>query len=62
DIDFDYKLGGYIISWDINCYAEFPSGLTTTLPSAILHHSNTPIASHETWYSVVQYSAGLLFH
>ncbi|KAF9473727.1 hypothetical protein BDN70DRAFT_816806 [Pholiota conissans] len=60
--DFDYKFGGHIISWDINCYAKFPSGLTTTLPSAILHHSNTLIVLHKTQYSVAQYSARSLFY
>ncbi|KAF9470234.1 hypothetical protein BDN70DRAFT_761783, partial [Pholiota conissans] len=50
--NFDYELGGHIVLWDINRYAEFPPGTTTMLPSAILHHSNTPVAPHETRYSI----------
>ncbi|KAF8194926.1 hypothetical protein BJ912DRAFT_923826 [Pholiota molesta] len=40
---------------------SLPPGSTIIIPSALIRHSNTSIAAHETRYSVAQYSAGGLF-
>ncbi len=59
--DFDHTSGGHIILWDARMIIEFPSGATILIPSALIRHSNTTIQSHESRYSLTQYSAGGLF-
>ncbi|KAK7436102.1 hypothetical protein VKT23_019304 [Stygiomarasmius scandens] len=56
--DFNYKLGGHLILWDLKLFIEFPPGSTILIPSALLLHSNCPIDAHETRYSITQYTAG----
>lgn len=59
--DFNPKLGGHLVLWDLKVVIEFPPGSTILIPSATLRHSNTTIAKGETRYSFTQYSAGGLF-
>ncbi|KIY47550.1 hypothetical protein FISHEDRAFT_45114 [Fistulina hepatica ATCC 64428] len=59
--DFNYVLGGHLVLWDFKLVIQFPPGSTILLPSAIIEHSNTQIALHETQYSITQFSAGGLF-
>ncbi|KZT00442.1 uncharacterized protein LAESUDRAFT_666199, partial [Laetiporus sulphureus 93-53] len=59
--DFDPKLGGHFVLWDMKLVIEFPPGATILIPSAIVQHSNVVIQSGETRYSVTQYAAGGLF-
>ena len=47
--------------WDLQLVIEFPPGSTILIPSAALHHSNTPIQKGEERYSFTQYTAGGLF-
>ncbi|KAI9069582.1 hypothetical protein FKP32DRAFT_1671248 [Trametes sanguinea] len=59
--DFDPVAGGHLVLWELKMVFEFPPGSTILLPSALLLHSNTPIASGEHRYSFTQFSAGGLF-
>ena len=58
---FDPKRGGHLVLWDLQLVIEFPPGSTILIPSAALHHSNTPIQKGEERYSFTQYTAGGLF-
>ncbi|KAJ8507565.1 hypothetical protein ONZ45_g10076 [Pleurotus djamor] len=60
--EYNYRRGGHLILWDLGLVIEFPPGATILIPSAALHHSNTPIAEDETRYSVTQYTAAEIFH
>jgi hypothetical protein len=59
--DFDPSKGGHLVLWDCKLAIEFPPGSTILILSAVLAHSNTKVASHETRFSFSQYSAGGLF-
>ncbi|KAI9056573.1 hypothetical protein FKP32DRAFT_1586074, partial [Trametes sanguinea] len=59
--DFDPVSGGHLVIWDLKMIFEFPPGSSILLPSALLVHSNLPIAPGERRYSFTQYSAGGLF-
>ncbi|KAF9035951.1 hypothetical protein BJ165DRAFT_642156 [Panaeolus papilionaceus] len=59
--EFDPKLGGHLILWDLSLVIEFPPYSTILIPSACLTHSNVPIQQDETRLSFTQYSAGGLF-
>ncbi|KAF7371232.1 hypothetical protein MSAN_00758900 [Mycena sanguinolenta] len=59
--DFDYRKGGHLILWDCRLILEFPPGCTILIPSAILYHSNIPVAAGEWRYSFTQYTAGGIF-
>ena len=56
--NYDYKLGGHLILWDLGIAIEFPPGSTILIPSAIIKHSNVAISEHERRYSITQYTAG----
>ncbi|KAF8220175.1 hypothetical protein L208DRAFT_1183270, partial [Tricholoma matsutake] len=53
--------GGHLALWDLGIVVHFPPGSGILLPSALIQHSNTPIASHECQYSFAQYTSGGLF-
>ncbi|KAJ3922622.1 hypothetical protein F5877DRAFT_33291, partial [Lentinula edodes] len=55
---YDYKQSGHLILWDFKLILEFPPGATILLPSALIRHSNLPLADGETRVSVTQYTAG----
>ncbi|KAJ7170637.1 hypothetical protein C8R43DRAFT_875602 [Mycena crocata] len=58
---FDPDIGGHLILWDMKLVIRFPPGSTVLIPSAIIRHSNVPVAPNERRYSFTQYSAGGLF-
>lgn len=58
---FDFTRGGHFVLWDLGLVIEFPPGATILIPSALLRHSNVPIANHERRYSITQYTAGAVF-
>jgi hypothetical protein len=58
---FDHKRGGHIYIDHIKVVCEFPPGASILLLSGTCPHGNTPIARHETRYSMTQYTAGALF-
>ncbi|GLB41138.1 hypothetical protein LshimejAT787_0903530 [Lyophyllum shimeji] len=58
---FNPDLGGHLILWDMGLVIPFPPGSTILIPSAILTHSNVPIADGEERFSFTQYSSGHLF-
>ncbi|KAJ7065088.1 hypothetical protein B0H15DRAFT_794640, partial [Mycena belliarum] len=59
--DFDPDVGGQLILWDLRLVIRFPPGSTILIPSAIIRHSNVPVAAHEQRFSFTQYTAGGLF-
>ncbi|KAF6751275.1 hypothetical protein DFP72DRAFT_991360 [Ephemerocybe angulata] len=59
--NFDYKLGGHLILFELKLVLEFPPGTTVLLPSAALRHGNTAIQPGEDRMSIAQYGAGGLF-
>ncbi|KAJ8474221.1 hypothetical protein ONZ45_g16025 [Pleurotus djamor] len=59
--NYDYRKGGHLVLWDFELVIEFPPGYTILIPSASVYHSNTPIAPHESRYSVTQYTGGEVF-
>lgn len=59
--DFDHKKGGHLVLFELGLVIEFPAGNTILIPSATIHHSNTPIGEGETRRSFTQYSAKGIF-
>ncbi|KAJ7484573.1 hypothetical protein FB451DRAFT_1393107 [Mycena latifolia] len=59
--DFDPDRGGHLILWELRLVIRFPPGSTILIPSALIHHSNTPVHRHEHHSSFTQYTAGGLF-
>ncbi|KAG6848812.1 hypothetical protein H0H93_013822 [Arthromyces matolae] len=57
---FDPDVGGHLILWDLGLVIRFPPGSTILIPSAILKHSNIPIAEDEERFSFTQFTAGSL--
>jgi hypothetical protein len=43
----DSKKGGHIILWELGVFIEFPHGTTIAIPSAVITHSNLPMAKHK---------------
>jgi hypothetical protein len=59
--DYDYRLGGHVILWDLGIVVEFPPGCLFFFPSSIIKHSNTAIQPGEVRRSFTMYTAGSLF-
>ncbi|KAF8230699.1 hypothetical protein L208DRAFT_1057202, partial [Tricholoma matsutake] len=59
--DYDPDQDGHLALWDLGIVVPFPPSSVILLPSALVRHSNTPIASHEHQYSFAQYTSGGLF-
>jgi len=59
--NFNPKLGGHLILWDLKMVIEFPPGALILIPSATLFHSNIPTQPGESRVSFTQYCAGGLF-
>ncbi|KAJ7585724.1 hypothetical protein C8J56DRAFT_788327 [Mycena floridula] len=55
--DYDPDNGGHIILWDFQLVVRFPPGALVILPSALVEHSNTPVANYETRMSFAQFTA-----
>ncbi|KAJ7732875.1 hypothetical protein B0H16DRAFT_1732606 [Mycena metata] len=51
---FNPDRGGHLILWDLKLVIRFPPGSTILIPSAIIRHSNSPIAADEFRCSFVQ--------
>ncbi|KAF7366849.1 hypothetical protein MSAN_00943500 [Mycena sanguinolenta] len=58
---FNPDNGGHLVLWDYNLMIRFPPGRSAFIPSAVVTHSNTPIADDEERFSLLQYSGGSLF-
>jgi hypothetical protein len=59
--NYDYTKGAQLIIWDLKIILEFPPTYTIFIPSALLAHSNAPLASSdEKRYSITQYTASYL--
>ncbi|KAJ3838138.1 hypothetical protein F5878DRAFT_538082 [Lentinula raphanica] len=59
--NFDFRLGGHLVLWDLKLVVEVPPGWTMMIPSAFLRHSNTSLQPGETRFSLTQYTAAGLF-
>jgi hypothetical protein len=59
--NFNPKLGGHLVLWDLKMVIEFPPGALILIPSATLTHSNIPTQEGESRASITQYCAGGLF-
>ncbi|KAK6977318.1 hypothetical protein R3P38DRAFT_3237454 [Favolaschia claudopus] len=59
--NFDATRSALLYLRELKLVVEFPAGATSFIPSAVVHHGNTPLAPHETRYSITQYAAGGLF-
>ncbi|KAJ7589280.1 hypothetical protein C8J56DRAFT_764079, partial [Mycena floridula] len=60
--DCDPDNGGHIVLWDFQLVVRFPPGALVILPSALVEHSNTPVANDETRMSFAQFMASGLVH
>jgi hypothetical protein len=58
---FDWKWGGQLVLKELGLVIDFPPSSTILIPSALITHPNAPVKDHETWFSIVQYTAGGLF-
>ncbi|KAK7017359.1 hypothetical protein R3P38DRAFT_3320662 [Favolaschia claudopus] len=59
--DFDAQRSALLYLRELKTVVDFPATTTAFIPSAVVHHGNTPLASKETRYSITQYAAGGLF-
>lgn len=59
--NFNHKKGGHLVLWELGLVVEFPAGSTILIPSAAIHHSNTPIGEGENRQSFTQCTAGSIF-
>jgi hypothetical protein len=59
--NFNPKLGGHLILWELEMIVEFPPGALIFIPSATITHSNIPVAAGESRSSFTQYAQGGLF-
>ncbi|KAJ7595887.1 hypothetical protein C8J56DRAFT_775540 [Mycena floridula] len=55
--DFNPDNGGHLVLWDLGLVIRFPPGALIILPSALVKHSNTPVADQETRISFAQFTA-----
>ncbi|KAF9472356.1 hypothetical protein BDN70DRAFT_818808 [Pholiota conissans] len=59
--DFDAEKGGHLVLWELKLVVEFPAGALVLLPSAVITHSNIPVAEGDKRMSFTQYAPGGLF-
>ncbi|KAJ3831280.1 hypothetical protein F5878DRAFT_667724 [Lentinula raphanica] len=59
--EFDPARSGQLILWELKLVLDFPAAATVLIPSAVITHSNTPIADGDTRMSFTQYTAGPIF-
>ncbi|KAJ7024511.1 hypothetical protein C8F04DRAFT_1270209 [Mycena alexandri] len=59
--EFNPKKSAHLYLKQLKLVVEFPPAASVCLPSAVIEHGNTPLAPHETRYSITQYAAGGLF-
>ncbi|KAJ7851937.1 hypothetical protein B0H14DRAFT_2355022, partial [Mycena olivaceomarginata] len=59
--DFDHTKSAYLYLKELKLVVESPSTATALIPSAVIHHGNTPLAPNQTRRSMTQYAASGLF-
>ncbi|KAJ3861147.1 hypothetical protein EV359DRAFT_66722 [Lentinula novae-zelandiae] len=59
--DFYATRSAQIILWELKLVVDFPHAATILLPSAVITHSNTPVAYGDVRISFTQYTAGAIF-
>ncbi|GAW02022.1 hypothetical protein LENED_003650 [Lentinula edodes] len=58
---FDPGRTAQLILWELRLVIDFPHGATALIPSGVITHSNTPVATGDTRMSFTQYTAGAIF-
>ncbi|KAJ3833118.1 hypothetical protein F5878DRAFT_547101, partial [Lentinula raphanica] len=58
---FDPSRSGQLILWELQLVIDFPHASTVLIPSAVITHSNTPLAEEDIRMSFTQYTAGPIF-
>ncbi|KAJ3869203.1 hypothetical protein EV359DRAFT_30569 [Lentinula novae-zelandiae] len=58
---FDPRRTAQLILWELKLVLNFPHGATVLIPSGVITHSNTPVATGDTRMSFTQYTAGAIF-
>ncbi|KAJ3769792.1 hypothetical protein FB446DRAFT_629681, partial [Lentinula raphanica] len=58
---FDPTRSGQLILWKLKLVIDVPPAATVLIPSAVITHSNTPVAVGDTQMSFMQYTAGPIF-
>jgi hypothetical protein len=58
---YNPKMGGHLVLWDVGLAIEFSPGSTILIPSALLRHSNTSLPEGHQRMSFTQYTPGGLF-
>ncbi|KAK7021080.1 hypothetical protein VNI00_017526 [Paramarasmius palmivorus] len=58
---FDHRVGGQLVLWELKLVVDFPHGATIAIPSAAITHSNLPVAQGSQRVSFTQYTAGAIF-
>ncbi|KAJ3871637.1 hypothetical protein F5051DRAFT_340637, partial [Lentinula edodes] len=59
--EFDPSRSAQLVLWELKLVINFPPGATVLIPSAVITHSNTPVAEGDSRMSFTQYSAGPIF-
>ncbi|KAJ3807829.1 hypothetical protein F5876DRAFT_79361 [Lentinula aff. lateritia] len=59
--NFDPGRTAQLVLWELKLVINFPHGATVLIPSAVITHSNTPVAEGDTRMSFTQYTAGPIF-
>ncbi|KAJ4468371.1 hypothetical protein C8J55DRAFT_409001, partial [Lentinula edodes] len=59
--EFDASRSAQLILWELKLVIDFPHAATILIPSAVITHSNTPVADRDIWTSFTQYTAGPIF-
>ncbi|KAF9059398.1 hypothetical protein BDP27DRAFT_1155039, partial [Rhodocollybia butyracea] len=58
---FDPARSAQLILWELKLVIDFPHTSTILIPSAVITHSNTPVADGEAQTLFTQYTAGAIF-
>ncbi|KAJ3912291.1 hypothetical protein F5877DRAFT_54259, partial [Lentinula edodes] len=58
---FDPRRTAQLILWELKFVLNFPHGATVLIPSGVITHSNTPVATGDTRMLFTQYTAGAIF-
>ncbi len=58
---FNPTRSAQLILWELKLVINFPHGATILVPSAVVTHSNTPVAEGDVRTSFTQYTAGAIF-
>ncbi|KAJ3871873.1 hypothetical protein F5051DRAFT_340233, partial [Lentinula edodes] len=58
---FDPAQSAQLILWELELVIDFPHAATILIPSAVITHSNTPVAEGDIRTSFTQFTAGPIF-